>query len=299
MRGVTAARKARREPAPKQLPLVGAHVSIAGGVDLAPARAVAIGANVLQIFTKTPNQWREPVISAGQAAAFRAALRASGMQFAAAHDSYLINLASPDRALRTRSVASFIAELRRCDALGLDALCSHPGNFMDDRERGLARNADAIAEALDAVPTRTRLLLELTAGQGTVLGSTFDEMAGLIARVPAPLRRRVGVCFDTAHVFAAGYDLVGDYDGVWRQFARTIGYRRLGMIHINDSQAPLGSRRDRHEVIGKGAMGTEPFRRIMNDPQLARIPKILETPKGENDLNDRRTLRLLRRFAAG
>jgi len=279
-------------------PLLGAHVSTAGGVERAPARAAAIGATAMQIFTKTPSQWGEPVIGRRRAAAFRAALAGSGVRFVAAHDSYLINLASPDRALRARSLASFIAELRRCRALDLDALCSHPGNFIDDRDRGLARNAAAIARALRAVPGRTRLLLETTAGQGTALGATFEELADLIARIPAPLRRRVGVCLDTAHVFAAGYNIAGDYDGVWRAFERTIGLRRLGMMHLNDSQAPLGSRRDRHEVIGKGDIGAGPFARIMRDPRLARVPKVLETPKGDDGVSaDRRAIRLLRAAA--
>lgn len=264
---------------------------------MAPPRADAIGATAMQIFTKTPNQWREPVVTAAQAAAFRAALAASGVRFVNAHDSYLINLASPDRAMRRRSVASFGAELARCHALALDALCSHPGNFMDDRASGIARNADGIVEALEHHPGSTRLLMELTAGQGTVIGSTFEEMAMLLDRIPAKLRRRVGVCLDTAHVYAAGYDLVKDYDGVWTRFADIIGLERLGLLHLNDAKAPFGSRKDRHELIGKGTMGRKPFARIMNDPRLAAIPKVLETPKGDDLVsNDRRMLRMLRRF---
>ncbi|MEA3247170.1 MAG: deoxyribonuclease IV [Gemmatimonadota bacterium] len=296
-RGAARALRPRRTPDP-DVQLLGAHVSTAGGVEMAPARADAIGATAMQIFTKTPSQWREPVVGTASAAAFRAARAASGVRFVAAHDSYLINLASPDRALRERSLASCIAELRRCRALGLDALCSHPGNFIDDRARGLERNAAAIVRALDAVPRGPRLLLELTAGQGTVLGSTFEEMAELIARIPGRLRRRVGVCLDTAHVFAAGYDLARDYDGVWAGFDGTIGLSRLGMLHLNDSKAPLGSRRDRHEVIGKGAIGTAAFARVMRDPRLAGIPKVLETPKGADGVtNDRRAIRTLRAFA--
>lgn len=291
---------AKRGPDRGPMLLVGAHVSTAGGVERAPARADAIGATAMQIFTKTPNQWREPTIGAVQADAFRAALAASKVRFANAHDSYLINLASPDRRLRQRSLASFRAELARCHTLGLDALCSHPGNYMDDRESGLARNADAITEALERTPGPTRLLMELTAGQGTVLGSAFGEMARLLAAVAPDVRRRIGVCFDTAHVFAAGYDLVNDYDGVWKQFDDTLGLDLLGLLHLNDSQAPLGSRRDRHQVVGKGEIGTEPFRRIMTDPRLTAVPKVLETPKGDDGVtNDRRTIRMLRRFAAG
>jgi deoxyribonuclease-4 len=232
------------------------------------------------------------------ARAFRAALDTSGVRFTNAHDSYLINLASPVKSLRRKSLASFRAELRRCNALGLDALVSHPGNFIDDRASGVARNAEAIVEALERETGPTRLLMELTAGQGTVIGSTFEEMAALLKRIPAKLRRRVGVCLDTAHVFAAGYDLVGDYDGVWARFDDILGFETLGLLHLNDSKAPLGSKKDRHELIGVGALGEAPFRRVMTDPRLALVPKLLETPKGDDMVtNDRRMLALLKRFS--
>jgi deoxyribonuclease-4 len=234
------------------------------------------------------------------ARAFRAALDTSGVRFTNAHDSYLINLASPVKSLRRKSLASFRAELRRCNALGLDALVSHPGNFIDDRASGVARNAEAIVEALERETGPARLLMELTAGQGTVIGSTFEEMASLLRRIPAMLRKRVGVCFDTSHVFAAGYDLVADYDDVWARFDDVLGFERLGLIHLNDSKAPLGSKKDRHELIGSGAIGEAPFRRLMTDPRLATVPKLLETPKG-NDMvtNDRRMLGLLAGYARG
>lgn len=299
------AKKSAKKPAKKPVAAyagapLGAHISTAGGVSKAPARADLIGATAMQIFTKTPNQWREPVIGPDEAATFRTALAGSGVAFTNAHDSYLINLASPDRALRSRSIASFRAELRRCHTLGLDALVSHPGNFIDDRAGGIARNADAITEALEQEPGATRLLLELTAGQGTVIGSTFVEMAELLERIPAGLRSRTGVCLDTAHVFAAGYDLVSDYAGVWRRFDDEIGLVRLGLLHLNDSKVPLGSRKDRHELIGVGHIGRKPFERIMNDPRLATIPKTLETPKGDDMVsNDRRMLRMLRGFWTG
>ena len=277
---------------------LGAHISSAGGVPLTPARADDIGATAMQVFTKMANRWAEREVDAAEAKAFRTALAASGVRFTNAHDSYLINLASPDPALRAKSVDSFAAELRRCHALGLDALVSHPGNFMDDRESGIARNADAITQVLEAEPGKTRLLMELTAGQGTVIGSTFEEMAALIARIPARLRKRVGVCLDTAHVFAAGYDLAGDYDGVWARFEDAIGFERLGLLHLNDSKVALGSRKDRHEQIGVGMLGDAPFRRIMQDPRLAAIPKVLETPKGDDMVtNDRLALGKLRGFA--
>ncbi len=289
-------RRAAKAPEAAPAPL-GAHISTAGGVPLAPPRALDIGATAMQVFTKQANRWAEREIEPVEAAAWRAALADSGVRFTNAHDSYLINLASPDPDLRARSIASFRAELRRCHALGLDALVSHPGNFMDVRADGLARNADAITEALEAEPGPTRLLMELTAGQGTVLGSTFEEMAALLERVPRALQARLGVCLDTAHVWAAGYDLVGDYDGVWARFDDTIGRHRLGLLHLNDSKAPLGSRKDRHELIGDGTMGDAPFARIMTDPRLAHVPKVLETPKGDDMVtNDRRMLQKLRNF---
>jgi deoxyribonuclease-4 len=287
------------DPTRDRAPL-GAHVSIAGGTWEAAARAREISATGTQIFTKQANRWVERDVEAEEATRYGAVMRETLATWSCAHDSYLINLASPDVELRTRSIESFRAELRRCHALGLDALVSHPGNFMDDRASGLARNADAITIALEAEHGSTRLLLELTAGQGTVLGSTFEEMAGLLARIPASLRKRVGVCLDTAHVWAAGYDLVTDYDGVIAQFDDRIGLAHLGCLHLNDSKAKLASHLDRHELIGEGTIGGDVFRRIMTDDRLATIPKIIETPKGDAPAEtDGRMLRLLRSYAAG
>ena len=169
---------------------------------------------------------------------------------------------------------------------------------MDDRASGLARNADGIIEAMEAEPGTTRLLMELTAGQGTVLGSTFEEMAALLERIPASLHARLGVCLDTAHVWAAGYDLITAYDDVWKRFGQTIGFERLGCLHLNDSKAALGSHLDRHELIGEGTIGRQAFFRIMTDERLALVPKIIETPKGDVPAEtDGRMLRLLRELA--
>jgi deoxyribonuclease-4 len=279
--------------------LLGAHVSIAGGTHEAPARAKAIGATAMQIFSKMANRWADRACEDAECVAFRAALADTSVQAISAHDSYLINLASPDAFLRRRSIESFIAELQRCAALGVGMLVSHPGNFMDDRASGIARNADAITEALERAPGRTILLMETTAGQGTVIGSTFEEMARLIARVSRTVRARVGVCVDTAHVFAAGYDLVDEYDDVWAQFGDTIGFERLGMMHLNDSKAPFASRKDRHELIGDGAIGARPFQRIMNDERLARVPKVIETPKlGDAPTTDALMLARLRSYVS-
>jgi deoxyribonuclease-4 len=234
--------------------LLGAHVSTAGGVPQAPPRAKAIAATAMQIFTKQANRWAERDCADDECRAYATALAEASVDGAAtvAHDSYLINLASPDPALRARSVDAFAAELRRCEALGIACLVSHPGNYMDEREAGIARNADGIAEALERVPGRTVLCLETTAGAGTVIGATFEELAALMARLPAALQPRVGVCLDTCHVYSAGYDLVQDYDAVWARFDDAIGLERLRVLHLNDSKAPFGSRKDRHELIGEG-----------------------------------------------
>jgi deoxyribonuclease-4 len=222
----------------------------------------------------------------------------SGLQAVVAHDSYLINLASPDPLVSLRSIGAFKAELERCTALGIRYLVSHPGNYIDDRDLGLSRNAAAYAHCLAAVPGRVMVLLETTAGTGTALGSSFEELAQLRSRIPAPFRRRIGFCADTCHLYATGYDLVRDFDGVWEHWDRVIGFGRLRCIHLNDSKTPFGARRDRHELIGQGTLGPEPFRRLMTDPRFAPVIKILETPKG-NDGNrmDRKMLRRLRAYA--
>lgn len=275
-------------------------MSTAGGVLAAVPRAAAIGATAMQIFTKQANQWKEPAIAEEDRAAFQASLADTAVVVTNAHDSYLINLASPDPVLWNRSLISFVSELKRCEALQLTYLVSHPGNFMDDRDSGLARNAEAISIALDVVPGRTTLLMETTAGSGTALGASFEEMAALVERIDPSVRHRVGVCVDTAHVFAAGYDLVNAYDDVWGRFGDTIGFERLGMMHLNDSKAPFGSRKDRHELIGEGAIGPDAFRRIMTDPRLAAVAKVIETPKGDApEAMDTKMLERLRAYARG
>ena len=279
---------------------LGAHVSTAGGgTATAPPRAKAIKATALQLFTKAASRWAERECDAAEVAAWHAALAETDVRVTMAHDSYLINLASPDKALRKKSIGSFAAELRRCEALGLTYLVSHPGNFMDERASGLARNADAIADALEAVPGRVVLCLETTAGSGTALGATFEELAAIIARLPKEQQRRVGVCVDSCHVYSAGYDLVKDYDGVWQHFDDVLGLGRLKTMHLNDSKTPFASRRDRHELIGEGSLGKKPFQRIMNDPRLAEVAKVIETPKGDDHTKaDTKMLNRLRRYAS-
>lgn len=280
--------------------ILGAHVSAAGGIPMAPPRAAAIGATALQLFTKMANRWAERTCEALECDEWRSALAATTVGPTVSHDSYLINLASPDPVLRARSIESFVAELERCRVLGLTYLVSHPGNFIDERESGIARNADAITEALERVPGDMVLAMETTAGAGTVIGATFEELALLLSRVGDSVRHRVGVCLDTCHVYSAGYDLVNDYEGVWARFEDTIGRERLKVLHLNDSKVPFASKRDRHELIAEGTLGAAPFRRIMTDARLAGVAKIIETPKGdEPETTDRRMLDLLRAYARG
>jgi deoxyribonuclease-4 len=264
--------------------LLGAHVSTAGGCRNAPARAADIGAVAIQVFTKQPNRWAEVQLSTDECLAFRLALTEHGVAYANAHDSYLINLATPDPLLLDRSYAAFAAELRRANELGLDALVTHPGNATDgDVPRGLAQNADMIGRALEEMGGTAMVLLETTAGSGKVLGSRFEQLAEMIDRMPAGVRDRVGVCVDTCHVYAAGYDLRGDYDGVINALADVIGLGRVRLFHLNDSATPFASRRDRHAAIGEGSLGDEPFRRLVNDPRFATVPMVLETPKEHPD----------------
>ncbi len=293
-------RAAARRPKPRGGgERLGAHVSIAGGTAEAPPRAAAIGATALQMFTKMANRWAERAVDPEEAKTFRARLRETDVAVTVVHDSYLINLASPDPVLRRRSIESFVAELQRCHALGITYLVSHPGNFMDERTAGIQRNADAITEALERVGGKTILCMETTAGAGTVIGSTFEELAQLLELVPAAQRKRMGVCVDTCHIYSAGYDLVRDFDGVWARFDDVLGERRLRVLHLNDSKMPFDSRRDRHELIGEGTLGPAPFRRIMTDDRFRAVAKVLETPKGDDATKtDRKMLARLRRYAA-
>jgi len=279
---------------------LGAHVSTQGGVQTAPERGTAIGATAIQVFTKTPSQWKEPIIADAVAAGFRNLLTATDIRHVVSHDSYLINLASPDQQLSERSVTAFMAELGRCRALGIPQVVSHPGNYIDHRNAGLERNAKNYTRALRQVQGNVMILIETTAGTGTALGATFEELAALREAIASDVRDRVGFCADTCHLYSAGYDLVNDYEGVWRRWEAIVGLRHLGCLHLNDSKTPFGSRRDRHELIGQGSLGPDPFRRVMRDPRFAGIPKILETPKGDDLVaNDRRMLRRLRAYARG
>jgi deoxyribonuclease-4 len=279
--------------------LLGAHVSIAGGTHAAPARGRAIGATAMQIFTKMANRWAERDCEDEECGAFRAAMGETRIRDTIAHDSYLINLASPNETLRRQSIESFVGELKRCEALGLTYLVSHPGNYIDDRASGIQRNAEGITEALSRAPGNTILCMETTAGSGTAIGATFEDLAQLIDAIPEPYRARVAVCVDTCHAYSAGYDLVGAYEDVMRQFDDLLGLARLRVMHLNDSKTPFNSRRDRHELIGEGSLGDVAFRNVMNDARLARVPKVIETPKGTDPTaTDARMLARLRGYIA-
>src|SRR3954466_8056253 len=288
------------------MPRLGAHLSIAGGLPRAVDRAEASGCEALQIFTKSAGQWRAREIPPDEIALFKRRVRETGIGPVVAHNSYLINLAAADEALREKSIASLCEELDRAEALGLDGLVMHPGSYTSGTEQaGLRMIAEGLATIFQARPgAKTRILLDHTAGQGTNLGHRFEHLAEIIARLGGA--RRVGVCLDTCHLLAAGYNICSQegYDDTFRQFGRIVGFSRLKAFHFNDSKKPCGSRVDRHEHIGKGCLGLEPFRRLLNDPRFADLPMLLETPKLESaaskrrdvDAWDARNLRTLRKL---
>lgn len=275
---------------------LGAHMSIAGGLHLAIDRAVAAGCGVLQIFTRNSNQWRGKQISDADCDLFREKFAASGLHEIVSHDIYLINLAAAPGDVRDKSLLAFRDELETCARLGIHKVVMHPGSHLADTpEAGLARVTEAFDRLFGEVPQfEGRVLLETTAGQGTNLGRTFEELQAIISASKNP--DRFGVCFDTCHTFAAGYDIATEagYRDTMEQFDRIIGIGRLQCFHFNDSRKGLGSRVDRHEHIGQGTLGIQPFGFILNDPRFAIIPKILETPKGDNDEMDAVNLALLR-----
>lgn len=271
-------------------------MSIAGGMDRAVERAVAVGCRTLQVFTKSSSQWRARPLGEEEVRRFRDGLREAGIRRVVAHNSYLINLASPDDGLWRRSIDAMVEELRRCERLEIPWLICHPGAHMGRGvESGLAR----IARGLDRVHRRTRglaagIALENAAGQGSTLGVSFAEIAGILDRVGEP--ERMGICVDTCHLFAAGHHLGTrkGWEGAWDLLEAAIGLDRLVAIHVNDSLRECGSRVDRHASLGEGAMGLEPFLFLVNDPRLQGIPLILETPKGGDGAEDRRNLAILR-----
>jgi deoxyribonuclease-4 len=263
------------------MPLLGAHMSIAGGCHKAVEAAVAEGMETVQLFTKNNNRWVGKTLCAEDVDQFSAALKASALQFPMAHDCYLINLASPDPALYQKSLDAFIDEVQRAEKLGLAYLVTHPGAPTDgDVEAGLRRVSQGLDEVHRQTPGfRVQVLLETTAGQGKALGWRFEELATILDQAADP--DRLGVCLDTCHVFAAGYDLRTEaaYEQTMAEFGRIVGFEKLRAFHVNDSKKPLGSRVDRHDHIGKGMLGLEAFRLLVNDPRFADRPMVMETPK--------------------
>jgi len=278
---------------------LGAHMSISGGAHLAPERGVAAGCGVIQIFTQNASQWRGKEISDDDARLFREKWRESGLRDIVSHDIYLINLGAPPGEVRDKSLAAFGEEMARCARLGIDKIVMHPGAHTGDgEEAGTGRIIAAFDLLFRKVPAYTgKILLETTAGQGSNLGYRFEQLQAIITGSAFP--DRFGVCLDTCHVFAAGYDLATEpgYRRTFDEFDRIIGLDRLRAFHLNDSKKGLGCRVDRHEHIGRGALGIEAFRFLMNDPRFRTIPKFLETPKGDNDEMDAVNLKVLRDLA--
>lgn len=279
---------------------LGSHMSIAGGLHNAFAHGTSAGCDTVQIFTKNQQQWRAKPLTENDIAQYRMAQAASGLGPVVVHDSYLINLAAPGDELWEKSIAAFSEELERCTALGIGYLVTHPGAHVGSGEDwGLVRVSAALNRIFsDAIGSGVTVLLETTAGQGTTLGYKFEHLARLIETSGYP--ERLGVCVDTCHILAAGYDIrtAEAYEATFAEFERLIGTARIGAFHLNDSQKDLGSRVDRHAHIGDGFVGLEAFRCVVNDPRFATLPGILETQKGDNLAEDRENLARLRALIA-
>lgn len=291
------------EPSTLEMSILGAHQSIAGGYYKAVEIAHRLKCDCVQVFTKNNNQWRAKELTGEDVSLFQGKLKELGVKHPLAHDSYLINLASPDPVLWKKSVDSFVMEMLRADRLGIPYLVTHPGAYTTSSEEvGIA----AVIRALDEVHRQTpgittKCLLETTAGQGSCLGHRFEQLAAMIDGVQDP--DRLGVCVDTCHVFAAGYPLgtEKEFKMTMRALDKTVGVKLVRAFHLNDSLKPLGSRVDRHAHIGKGMIGKEAFRWLLNDQRFRKVPMYLETPKGDANEEkagkfDAMNLRTLRRM---
>ena len=282
------------------MPLLGAHMSIAGGLHLAFARIHEVQGESLQIFLSNQRQWQTVPLTSQMVEDFRQQWKENDYMPVAAHDSYLINLAAPDPTTLEKSVAAFADELQRAAALGIPFLITHPGSH---RGEGVEAGLERFVENMDRAITRSKtstvmVLIENTAGQGTNLGSTFEEISFIISE--SQYGDRLGVCFDTSHAFAAGYDIRTrvTYEDTLSKFDQIIGLEKLKFFHINDSKRPLDSRVDRHEHIGEGEIGLAGFRLLLNDPRFRQHPMVLETPKGKDLKEDKENLRVLRSLIA-
>ncbi len=277
--------------------LLGAHVSVAGGLENAFARGLESHCTALQIFTKNANRWQGKPISNEAATAFQQAWQKSGICPVIAHDAYLLNLASPKEGVWEKPKAALRDELLRCAQLGITGLVMHPGAHLGTGvETGVKRIREAFREILPETPPEVRLLLENTAGQGTYLGGDFTHLAALLEGFDED---RFGICFDTCHAHTAGYDLSNSesYTEVMAEFDRLVGLEQIKAFHLNDCMKPCGSKVDRHAHIGQGTIGRTGFACLMQDQRLAEIPMLLETPKGDDGEMDRVNLALLRELA--
>jgi len=264
-------------------PCLGAHVSASGGVDQAPGRGTAIGADCIQVFTRNQRQWQPKPLEAAEAAAFRHAREEAGLKTVMSHGSYLVNLAAVETDKAAKSYAAMEAELERCHRLGIELLNFHPGAHMRaGPDTGIERIADALSHLCATHPDKrdVTLVLENVAGQGTTIGRTFGELRRILERVDDP--ERFAVCVDTAHAFAAGYDLATEagWEATWAELEAELGSDKIVAFHINDSAAPFGSRKDRHANLGEGHIGMGAFQRLLRDPRTRGIPMFLETPGG-------------------
>lgn len=277
-------------------PLLGAHMSIAGGVDKSLLEGKKVNCDIIQIFTKSSRQWAAHPYRKEEIEQFFHNQKESGIATVIAHDSYLLNLGSPDGVLRKKSVRAFIDEMERCETLSIPYLIAHPGAHMGAGEeegiKTIARSLDEIHKGCAGY--QVKIALEITAGQGSNLGYRFEQIRSMMDATKESDRLRV--CFDTEHAFAAGYDLRTEegYERTFSEFDKTIGLKFLAAFHLNDSKKEFHSRVDRHEHIGKGYIGVEAFRRLMNDQRFRGIPMCLETPKGPDLKEDRENLTLLR-----
>jgi deoxyribonuclease-4 len=281
-------------------PLLGAQMSIAGGVGNALLLGKRVNCDAIQIFTKSSRQWASKPYTKEEIELFHFNRKETGITTVIAHDSYLLNLGSPDEALRKRSLAAFIDELERCETLGVSHLIAHPGAHMGAGEaKGIKTIARSLNEVHKACPGyNAKVALEITAGQGSCLGYRFEQIGRMFDAIHENDRLRV--CFDTQHAFAAGYDIRTreGYEYTFSEFDDAIGIERLAAFHLNDSKKELNSRVDRHEHIGKGQIGVETFRLLLNDPRFRGLPMCLETPKGPELKEDRENLTLLRALIA-
>ena len=273
---------------------IGAHVSVSGGVEMAPVNALGIGADAFALFTKNQRQWVAKPLSVESITLFKENCEKEGFDIRdiLPHDSYLINLGHPDREGMEKSRAAFLDEMRRCELLGLKMLNFHPGSHLNkiSIEKCLDRIAESVNMTLDKT-TGVTAVIENTAGQGSNVGNEFWHLRYIIDKVED--KSRVGVCLDTCHTYTAGYDIVNEYDRVFTEFDEVVGRNYLCAIHLNDSKKPLGSRVDRHDSIGKGLIGIDFFRRFMQDSRFDDMPVILETP---DDTIWRDEIKMLRSF---